>query len=73
MEIIEKRYLQVSNKSYDTRMKYKDLIRIALNKGIAIVRIEADHYQLMSALDRDYVATDFFGTLRQLADYIEDL
>ena len=54
-------------------MKYKDLIRIALNKGIAIVRIEADHYQLMSALDRDYVATDFFGTLRQLADYIEDL
>lgn len=54
-------------------MKYKDLIRIALNKGIAIVRIEADHYQLMSALDQDCVATDFFGTLKQLADYIEDL
>ena len=73
MEIIEKRYLQVSNKSYDSRMKYKDLIRIALNKGIVIVRIEADHYQLMSALDQDYVATDFFGTLKHLADYIEDL
>jgi hypothetical protein len=73
MEIIEKRYLQVSNKSYNPRIKYKDLIRIALNKGIAIVRIEADHYQLMSALDQDYVATDFFRTLRQLADYIEDL
>lgn len=54
-------------------MKYKDLIRIALNKGIAIVRIEADHYQLMSALDQDYVATDFFGTLKELADHIEDL
>jgi len=44
-----------------------------LNKGIAIVRVEAGHYQLMSALDQDYVATDFFGTLKELADHIEDL
>lgn len=54
-------------------MNLKALIRIATNKGIAIVRIEIDHYQLMSALDQDYVATDFFGTLKQLTDYIEDL
>ena len=54
-------------------MTYKALIIKALNKGIAIVRIEAGHYQFMSALDDDYVVTDFFGTLRQLADYIEDL
>jgi len=73
MGIIEKRHLQVSNSWQDTRMTYKALIIQALNKGIAIVRIEAGHYQLMSALDQDYVATDFFGTLRELADYIEDL
>jgi len=54
-------------------MTYKALIIQALNKGIAIVRIEAGHYQMMSALDQDYVATDFFGTLRELADYIVDL
>jgi len=54
-------------------MTYKALIIQALNKGVAIVRIEAGHYQMMSALDQDYLATDFFGTLRELADYIEDL